>query len=216
MHVTYPELELSDPKGFLNRLEEEVAISFDWKELKNAADEPSVSAQYTGSGFNGHGLTIIAYVDDLLLDSSEPKAVIFGTIATQSGSSANFRCISAHEIKAAFSLFRPLVRKAASAIGVECRLRYPHDQVARPIPPETFKRLRAFCRLANTSCMHPLDWKRYYRFIHFCHQRRPSMSSGQLRRELQMSGFSDDLSKELSNYYVFGRCLLACSHSWAE
>jgi hypothetical protein len=214
MHVTYPELELSDPKGFLNRLDEEVQTSPDWTALKNAADEPGISAQYVGSSFSGHGLKVIAYKDGSSIDSSEPKAVIFGIIADQWGSSVGFRCISAREITEAFSLFRPLVRRAASAIGVECRLRYPHDQVARPISPETLKRLKAFCVTANTSCMHPLDWERFSRFIHFCHQRRPSMSSGQFRSELQMSGFPGELSKKLSDYYAFGRSLLACSHPW--
>jgi hypothetical protein len=216
MHVAYPELELLDPQSFIDRLDEEVEESAAWTKLTNPSEAAGIVAQYIGTKFVGRNLKVIAYEDDTLVHPEEPRTVVFGTIADQWGSACDVKCVSAREINTAFSLFRPLVRRAARAIGVCCQLRYPRDRIARPIAPETRRRLHAFCALANRSCLHPLDWERFFRFIRFCHQRRPSITSGQVRGELRLNGFSDALAERLVDYYVFGRGLLSCSHRWLE
>ena len=73
MDVTYPELELTDPRSLLNQLDKEVKASSDWTMLTTPVDGPGVSAGYAGSGFPGRGLKVFVYEDDSSIDPAEPS-----------------------------------------------------------------------------------------------------------------------------------------------
>lgn len=79
--------------------------------------------------------------------------------------------------------------------------RFERDQLK---PTErTQERFDCFAALANTSSLHPLDWNRFYLFVHECRQEIPEQ---QLRAMLKREGFSGEKAEYLAELY---------GHLWA-
>lgn len=77
------------------------------------------------------------------------------------------------------------------------------------LPPVARKHFAQFINCANRSSMHPLDWKRFYRFVRFCHAKRVRLESGSLRILLVRGHFSETKAAHLANIYEHGRAMLA-------
>lgn len=77
------------------------------------------------------------------------------------------------------------------------------------IPPVTRKLFLRFVNLANKTIPHPLDIKRFYQFIRFCHTRRVKLAEDELREYLLRAGFPERNAERLSNIYYHGRALLS-------
>lgn len=67
----------------------------------------------------------------------------------------------------------------------------------------------SFVDLANTSLLHPLDMRRFYRFIRFCHARKVNLGEHELRAHLLQAKFSEEDADNLSSIYYHGRNLLS-------
>lgn len=77
------------------------------------------------------------------------------------------------------------------------------------LPPATCKLFVQFINCANRSVLHPLDWRRFYRFIRFCHSRRVKLSRDCLRDLLIRGHFSKQKAADLAEIYLHGRRLLS-------
>lgn len=83
------------------------------------------------------------------------------------------------------------------------------DENFKELPPATRAIFLQFANCANRRALHPLDWKRFYRFIRFCHAKRVKLQSWTLRELLIRAHFPDHLSAHLANIYEHSRELLA-------
>lgn len=77
------------------------------------------------------------------------------------------------------------------------------------LPPQTLKMFLRFVNCANKTILHPLDMKRFYQFVRFCHTRRVKLDEQQLRSYLIRGGFPERNAENLSNIYYHGRKLLS-------
>ncbi|GAA0625323.1 hypothetical protein GCM10009422_22380 [Brevundimonas kwangchunensis] len=71
------------------------------------------------------------------------------------------------------------------------------------ISPHSKTLLDRFALLANSSSLHPLDWRRFYALVR---EGRQEIPEGQLRASLVESGFSKTAAQELAELY---------GHLWA-
>lgn len=65
-----------------------------------------------------------------------------------------------------------------------------------------------FALLANKDSLHPRDWKRFYQFVAFAHQRHVGWGADDLQRRLRALGFDSRHAKDLAAAYWHGRCSL--------
>ncbi|MFX0200790.1 MAG: hypothetical protein ACFFCW_32115 [Candidatus Hodarchaeota archaeon] len=79
----------------------------------------------------------------------------------------------------------------------------------RTLPKRTKHFFDQFIDSANKQIPHPVDMKRFYRFIHAAHQGRTRLSASELEQLLVCAGFMEDLAADLANIYYHGRGLLA-------
>ncbi|AXK41316.1 hypothetical protein [Erythrobacter aureus] len=66
------------------------------------------------------------------------------------------------------------------------------------LSPNSKKLLDQFTILANTSSLHPLDWKRFYRLVK---EGRQTIPGHVLRSELVRAGFTEAKAEELAAIY---------------
>ena len=78
----------------------------------------------------------------------------------------------------------------------------------RKLPQRTKYFFDQFINAANEQILHPLDWRRFYHFIHAAHQGRTKLSADELKKLLLEAGFSDENADELASIYHHGRGLL--------
>ena len=78
----------------------------------------------------------------------------------------------------------------------------------RALPERTGYYFAQFVAAANKDVLHPLDWRRFYHFIHAAHQGRAKLSSHEVESLLVERGFSVSQAACLSNIYHHGRELL--------
>jgi hypothetical protein len=213
--IVYPELTVPDPAQFLDCLESAVRASAEWRLLRNQAPFAGVVAEYRGPSFSGSGLALCAYHYESDDENASDRTVVFGPIADHWEQHRSVsQSITSAGVNAAFGLFRSLVRATARTLGIACRIRYPRDRKAYPLSPMAAKLLRGFCILANTSCLHPCDWERFFRFIRFCHAHRVELTEGRLIVELRSRRIPDQLARTLADRYDFGRSLLKGQTQW--
>ncbi|MFT3787341.1 MAG: hypothetical protein QM770_14435 [Tepidisphaeraceae bacterium] len=126
------------------------------------------------------------------------------------------RSITDEEIGAAFDLFKPVVRMAASDVGLRSRVRYPKARKLRELPPRAAEMFNRFCVLASKTNLHPCDVERFLRFIRYCHARRLLLSEGEVFSHLRKGGFAEAVARRLAEQYEFGRQLMYCRFDWAN
>ena len=76
------------------------------------------------------------------------------------------------------------------------------------LPLRADRLLRSFADLANKEVLHPLDMKRFYEFIQYCHRHRIRVRDFEIEELLISMGFSDEDSNDLGIVYQHGRGLL--------
>ena len=76
------------------------------------------------------------------------------------------------------------------------------------LPDLAFSSFKLFLAIANKGALHPLDWRRFYKFIRVCEASAVQLSGPDIRRLLQRSGFDAEYAEELSNIYDHGRGIL--------
>lgn len=84
------------------------------------------------------------------------------------------------------------------------RLRIEKAINAEPkLPPQTAKLFNTFATLANTSSLHPQDWRRFYEFVRYS---RTEISEEDMAILLIKSGFDAPYAEHISGIY---------NHLWA-
>lgn len=69
-------------------------------------------------------------------------------------------------------------------------------------------RLRQFAVLCNKGSPHPRDWRRFYLFVVYAHQRQVGWDECDLRSKLRVLGFDDEHAADFSKAYWHIRCAL--------
>jgi hypothetical protein len=69
-------------------------------------------------------------------------------------------------------------------------------------------RLWEFAALCNKDSPHPRDWRRFYLFVVYAHQRRAQWDEYELRARLRSLGFDERQATRLSDAYWHIRCAL--------
>lgn len=69
-------------------------------------------------------------------------------------------------------------------------------------------RLCQFSGLCNKDSPHPRDWRRFYLFAVYAHQRRVQWDEYDLRSRLKTLGFDERHATDFSNAYWHIRCAL--------
>ncbi len=76
------------------------------------------------------------------------------------------------------------------------------------LTPKSEPFFRDFVNNANKLSLHPLDWDRWYDFVHVCHYLKVELSGEEVERLLEEEGFPEESAKRISNIYSSGRRLL--------
>jgi hypothetical protein len=71
----------------------------------------------------------------------------------------------------------------------------------RTLPKRTKHFFDKFANNANKQLPHPSDMKRFYRFIHACHQGKTKSLASEVERLLIHAGFDKEYAKELAGIY---------------
>jgi len=113
-------------------------------------------------------------------------------------------------IQFARNLFGPLIQRYNIKHNTKLRLYIqPTKRNAEPkLPPKAKQLFERFVRLANKRALHPLDWKRFYGFVRFCHAYHIKLQDSSLSRLLVLSGFSEKEAHYLADLYRHQREIL--------
>lgn len=77
------------------------------------------------------------------------------------------------------------------------------------LPPATRRLFVRFVNCANRSALHPLDWRRFYQFVRYCHGRHVKLSQGRLHVLLVRGHFPERNAEYLADIYEHCRKTLA-------
>lgn len=106
---------------------------------------------------------------------------------------------------------RSIARPAASKAGFVVNVSAPRQTLEEWISPEAAKALEAFSDLANksTGSSHPLDQRRWLRFLILSHNGEKKVDGDRLRRWLiEVDGWDEDHALKLVIEYEFALDLL--------
>jgi len=94
--------------------------------------------------------------------------------------------------------------------------RFPKQKIG-VAPVDTVERaLWQFAHLAGSNVSHPLDWRRFYRFIVLAHIHRKGWDVGKVKSFLLRYGFSPEKALEMAEIYWHGRCVLRIRKKWSD
>ncbi len=68
----------------------------------------------------------------------------------------------------------------------------------------------------GSNATHPLDWRRFYKFVVLAHARRRGWDVGAVKSRLIKYGFSPDKALEMAEIYWHGRCVLRIHKRWSQ
>lgn len=106
---------------------------------------------------------------------------------------------------------RVIARPAALKAGFDVNVSTPRQTLEEWVSPDAAKALEAFSDAANksTGSSHPLDQKRWLRFLILCHRSEKKLDGDRLRRWLiEVDGWDDDRALKLTIEYEFALDLL--------
>ena len=108
-------------------------------------------------------------------------------------------------LSATRAFFTPVVRAHNLRYGSRRRLSIESQATLEPrLQPALAAELARFVEPANKQVLHPLDWKRFYHFIRYCHSRRLKVSEEDLSRVLESAGFEAEDAEHLAG--IYGHC----------
>lgn len=100
------------------------------------------------------------------------------------------------------------------------KLEMPRIPIHNPGPAPTDLVERALWQYAylahGSGASHPLDWRRFYKFVVFAHNRRKGWDVGEVKSRLIRYGFSKEKALEMAEVYWHGRCVLRIRNRWSE
>jgi len=102
--------------------------------------------------------------------------------------------------EAARDLLSPMLKIFNKQTGNRLRLRIPtKSQLTPKLSPASAKLFERFIRMANKSALHPLDWRRFYAFVH--DSRMYPLHETDMTRLLESRGFSRSYAIEIASIY---------------
>ena len=102
--------------------------------------------------------------------------------------------------EAARDLLSPILKTFNKQTGSRLRLRIPtKSQLTPKLSPASSKLFERFIRMANKSALHPLDWRRFYAFVHG--SRMYPLHESDMTRLLESRGFSSCYASEIASIY---------------
>jgi hypothetical protein len=103
---------------------------------------------------------------------------------------------------AARGLIAPLLHTYNLHFCTRHRMHIPAKERLEPkLPPQCTTLFQRFTVLANKSVLHPLDWKRFYKFVRDC-RIRSRLSEDEMARLLMKEGFSEEYAQCISGIYA--------------
>jgi hypothetical protein len=106
-------------------------------------------------------------------------------------------------------LLSPILAAYNEHYKAKCRLIIQSQAETLPkLSPKAQQLFSTFVLLANIDSLHPLDWERFYQFIHFAHAYHLRLSQDDLFRLLVMAGFREEYARHIADIYDHGRNLL--------
>ena len=81
-------------------------------------------------------------------------------------------------------------------------------QTEPTLPPGANGVFNKFVALANKSSLHPLDWKRFYEFVRFCHAHRVKLYEDEIEWLLNKNGFSEKQARYIADIYTHCKRML--------
>lgn len=81
-------------------------------------------------------------------------------------------------------------------------------QTEPSLSPGAKKVFRRFVTLANKRSLHPLDWKRFYEFVRFCHAHRIKLYEDEVEWLLGKEGFGEKKSSYIADIYMHCKRML--------
>jgi len=95
--------------------------------------------------------------------------------------------------------------------------RYPRQKVGTPPADAVERALWQYALLAHGSnASHPLDWRRFYKFVVLAHVRRKGWDVAEVKSRLLRYDFSPEKALEMAEIYWHGRCLLRIRNRWSQ
>lgn len=95
----------------------------------------------------------------------------------------------------------PLLTAYNRETGSRYRLTITARKALEPrLPPRTAGLFKSFAALANSSCLHPLDWERFYRFVSASSSRN-QLTERDIFSLLVREGFSDEYAAHITEIY---------------
>jgi hypothetical protein len=82
------------------------------------------------------------------------------------------------------------------------------NELKRPKEGTVEYRLWQFAILCNKESPHTLDWRRFYLFVVYAHQRQVGWDELDIRARLKALGFDEKHAVDFSNAYWHIRCAL--------
>lgn len=108
-------------------------------------------------------------------------------------------------IRSVFEVFKPLIQIYNKSYKTRLRLAVrSKSSLELRLPPTAKNAFDRFVTLANKSCLHPLDWKRFYGFVRVCHARRVHLYEDDLIRLLLKAGFDKGKASYIAD--IFHHC----------
>lgn len=99
------------------------------------------------------------------------------------------------------ALIGPLLSVYNREVGTRYRMIIPAKRMLEPkLPHQSAKLFKHFTALANKSCLHPLDWQRFYKFIRDSRIRRP-LADKDIAYLLFKEGFSEEYANHITEVY---------------
>jgi hypothetical protein len=110
------------------------------------------------------------------------------------------------DYRSALARLQPLIAEYRRRTGERVRLRIQSsrsiERARRPdLPPTAAAAFRAFVHSANWSCLHPLDWDRFYRFVWTCVRHRVAVDDEQVSELLRAERVPPDRCEELGRLF---------------
>ena len=189
-----------EPSDFLGRMAEigRKSDHFDVEDMRESAGGPDLEITNfrfkKKSPHDGLGFQLIAHKDD-------PHRISFEVRASDWSPNPPTRSVYC---EAAKHLTGELLKVYNKTYGARLRLRIvSNDHHRFTMTKRTASLLGSFTVLANTSSLHPLDWRRFYALVR---EGRQEIPLGELRVALRQAGFSAEKADYLSELY---------EHLWA-
>ena len=105
-------------------------------------------------------------------------------------------------IAEAKALISPLLSAYNREFGTRYRMIIPAKRMLEPkLSPQSVKLFKHFTALANKSCLHPLDWQRFYKFVRDSRMRRP-LTDEDMMYLLIKEGFSEQYADRIAEVYA--------------